>query len=257
SMALTPIAFLILERSILPRATSSSPRRDDDEITDGHQPVVIAGFGRFGQIVGRMLRASGIGTTVLDLDPGMVSLLRRLGHAVYYGDASRPELLYAAGCEHAKLFVIAIDDMEQALELAKMLRKHFPKLRILSRARNREHYYALRRAGVDEVFRETFGSAFELGVAAFRSLGYRAHTAQRLADVWRRHEEGALRDLESLYDLDQDSYFAAARRALEQAERLMRAEDPARIKREYEAGWDNETLRQEATSGQQGPETRG
>jgi voltage-gated potassium channel Kch len=165
---------------------------------------------------------------------------------VYYGDASRPELLYAAGCERAKLFVLAIDDPQQVTAVAETVRKHFPHLKILARARNRTHYYELRKAGIEHahIFRETFGSALEMGIATLQGLGLRAHTAQRVANRWRQHEERALRDLEKLWGGDQAQYFSAARKALDEAERLMREEDTA-VLHERDAAWDNESLREE------------
>lgn len=244
SMALTPLLFILLERVVLPRVADGVAERPHDEIAHSDNPVVIAGFGRFGQVVGRLLRANGIGATVLDLDPGMVDMLSRVGFKVYYGDASRPELLYAAGCGRARLFVLAIDDTEQALQVAQTVRRHFPHLRILARARNRTHYYALRRLGIEHVFRETFSSALEMGTAVLQGLGYRAHTAHRLARVWREHEERALEDLFKLWGTDEKAYFAEARRSLDEAERLLRQESPTTYA-DQDAAWDNDSLRDE------------
>lgn len=247
SMVMTPFAFLGLERWVLPRVAAGKNARDADAIEDPEHPVVIAGFGRFGQIVGRMLRANGVQTTVLDLDPSMVELLRRMGLPVHYGDASRPELLYAAGCERAKLFVLAIDDQEQAVTIVEMVRKHFPRLRILARARNRQHYYQLKEAGAEIVYRETFGSAFEMGIESLRSVGFRNNTAHRRARIWRDHEERSLQQLSPLWTGDRTEYFAAARRALEDAEQLMRSESPSTYKAADRA-WDNESLREDVAA---------
>jgi monovalent cation:proton antiporter-2 (CPA2) family protein len=221
TMALTPASFALLERVVLPRLTSRR-RPETDAVVDEGNPVIIAGHGRFGQIVGRMLRANGIGTTVLDLDPDMVELLRRLGVKVYYGDASRTELLETAGCAHAKLFVIAIDDTEAAVRLAHHLRARYPRLRILARARNRVHHYELVKAGANQVFRETFGSSYEMGVAAFEELGTGADEARSFAERWRTLERQSLEELSALWGKDEKTYFAAARRMLEEAERLIR-----------------------------------
>ena len=208
--------------------------------------MVIAGFGRFGQIVGRLLRSSGVKATVLDLDPEIVDVVRRLGQAVYYGDASRPELLHAAGCESARLLVIAVDEHDKAMEIVDTARRLFPRLPILARARGRVEYYQLRHAGAQTVIRETFGSAIMAGAAALRSLGHRAYQAERLSQAFRRHDEAAARRLEAMWGKDQKVFFAAARSALEETERLMRTED----KRPYgsEEGWDNETLRSDVNS---------
>jgi monovalent cation:proton antiporter-2 (CPA2) family protein len=244
SMVLTPPMFIVLERFVLPRVTDDeADKRPQDEIASAETPVVIAGYGRFGQMVGRILRANGIPLTILDLDPEMVDIVGRLGIKVYYGDASRVDLLHAAGCAQARLFVLAVDDKEQATQIARNVREHFPKLEILARCRDRPHYWELRSLGVKRVFRETFGSAYETGIAALQSLGYRAHTALRLARKWRDHEEHVLEELGEVWGSgDRDSYFARTRNAMDEAERLMRQEDP-KVFVERDAGWDNESLR--------------
>lgn len=223
SMAATPLGFIALERLILPRtARDSGARRADDIAPDGH--VVIAGFGRVGQVVGRLLRANGISATVLDLDPDMIGLLRRLGLKVHYGDASRLDLLHAARTAEARLFVLAIDDTEQAVRVAETVRAQFPGLPIVARARNRVAYYSLRKAGVDRVYRETFTSALEMGTEALRVLGMSDDAAQRRARAWRGHEERALEALCHVWGADEATYWAEARRMLEETERLMREE---------------------------------
>jgi monovalent cation:proton antiporter-2 (CPA2) family protein len=243
SMVLTPPAFIVLERYVLPRVTDGGAERPQDEIVDEGTPVIIAGYGRFGQMVGRILRANRIPVTILDLDPEMVDILGRLGVKVYYGDASRVDLLHAAGCEHAKLFILAVDDQAEATKIAENVRHHYPHLTILARCRNRPHYWELRSLGVKKVFRETFGSAYETGIAALQELGYRAHTAHRLARKWRDHEERVLEELGELWGSgDQDTYIQRARGSMDEAERLMRDEDPT-VYGERDAGWDNEALR--------------
>ena len=242
SMVLTPLLFVALERWILPAVAERAVEREQDEIEHGDNPVVIAGYGRFGQIVGRILRANGIHSTVLDLDPGMVDLLRRLDVKVHYGDASRLDLLTAAGCGRARLFVLAVDDPAEALRIGETVRKHFPELPILARARGRTHYFELRRLGIAGVYRECYGSSFEMGIAALRQLGYRSYTAHRLARRWREFEERELEEQNKLWGIDEAAFFARARRALEEAERVMREADP-RLAVERDGAWDNESLR--------------
>lgn len=243
SMVLTPPAFIALERYVLPRVTDSGQERPQDEVADDGTPVIIAGYGRFGQMVGRLLRANRIPLTILDLDPEMVDILGRLGIKVYYGDASRVELLHAAGCARAKLFVLAVDNAATATRIAENVRTHFPHLTILARSVDRPHYWELRRLGVRKVFRETFGSAWETGIEALKQLGYRAHTAHRLALRWRKHEESVLEELGDIWHGgDRDTYFKRTRGAMDEAERLMRDEDPT-VFTERDAAWDNEELR--------------
>jgi glutathione-regulated potassium-efflux system ancillary protein KefC len=239
SMVLTPLLFIALERWVLPRVAERGAERQHDEIAHADAPVVIAGYGRFGQIVGRILRANRIPMTILDLDPTMIDILSRIGIKAYYGDASRVELLHAAGCERAKLFILAVDDAAQATKIAEHVRHHFPHLTILARCRNRQHYWELRRLGVKKVFRETFAASYETGIAALRELGFRAFTAQRLAQRWRAHEEELLEEVGELWGRKED-YFERVRQGMDEAERLMRQEDPNAV---TEHGWDNESLR--------------
>jgi len=167
-------------------------------------------------------------------------VVRRLGVPVYYGDASRTDLLHAAGCEHAKLFVLAVDDKEEATRIAENVRHHFPHLKILARCRDRQHYWELRKLGCIRVFRETFGSAYEAGIESLIQVGYRSYTAHRLARKWRDHEERTLEDLGQHWGTQ--GYFAQAKARMEEAERLMRDEDPV-VYQERDAAWDNEALR--------------
>ncbi|HEY4059632.1 MAG TPA: monovalent cation:proton antiporter-2 (CPA2) family protein [Kofleriaceae bacterium] len=242
SMVLTPPMFVLLERVILPRVTDRGEDRPQDEIVDAHAPVVIAGYGRFGQMVGRVLRANRIDVTILDLDPEMVDILGRLGVKVYYGDASRVDLLHAAGVQHAKLFVLAVDDKAQATQIAEQVRHHFPDVPILARARDRQHYWELRKLGVQKVFRETFAAAWETATEALKVMGYRAHTALRIARKWRAHEEQVLEELGDLWGTDQKAYFTKVRSNLDEAERLMRDVDPNALT-DSDGAWDNESLR--------------
>lgn len=241
SMAMTPLMFLALERFVLPVVTRGKTR-EADEITEHGNPVIIAGHGRFGQIVGRLLRANGIGTTVLDVDPEIVETLGRLGVKVFYGDASRPELLATAGCAEAKLLVIAIDDKEASVEIAHHVHQTYPKLRVLARASDRVQYYKLRKAGVAHVYRELFASSFEMGVEALGMLGFRAHTAHRLGRKWRDFDEKSLEELAKLWGND-DVYWAAARRNIAEAERLMSNDKTRTSPASRDVAWDNASLR--------------
>jgi monovalent cation:proton antiporter-2 (CPA2) family protein len=242
SMLVTPLVMMAFDRLLLPRlAEPAAPARESDAIPAHEGTVVIAGFGRFGQILGRLLRAAGVHTTVLDLDPEIVDVLRRVGLEVYYGDASRLDLLRAAGCARARLFVLAVDEVDKSLEIGRTVRKHFPGLPILARARDRVHYYRLTEIQPEAVVRETMGSAIDLGATALRALGFRAHQAERMARTFVRHDEAAIKNLAKLYGNDKSFYFAAARDALLQTERLMKEESGRGFGRDD--AWDNETLR--------------
>ncbi len=247
SMLATPALFVLLERVVLPRVSDGGPQRPHDAVAHDDAAVVMAGFGRVGQVVGRMLRMAGHGVTVLDLDPAIVDMLRRLGQKVYYGDASRLDLLVSAGCGRARLFVLAIDEPEKSVEVADLVRRNFPSLPILARARNRQHYYRLRRLGITAVFRETLGTSLELGEAALKALGSRAHTAHRVALRWRDHDEAALEDMLRFAGESQDVWLSEAKKALENFERSMK-EELAGKAQEKDPGWDNESLRDEVAA---------
>src|SRR5262249_40920012 len=157
--------------------------RAPDEI-DAEAPVLIAGFGAFGSLVGRFLVANGVATTVLDTDSDHVDLLRRLGLEVFYGDASREDLLRAAGAGRARLLILATGAPESTREIVRTVRSHFPNLEILARAHFRSEAYDLIDAGVDGVYRESLDTALRMGVDVMRRLGFRAHQAHRAAQTF-------------------------------------------------------------------------
>ena len=175
-----------LERFVLPRvgAHDGAERAAGRDRRAEHRSS-IAGYGRFGQIVGRMLRANGIGVTVLDIDPEQVDVLRQFGLKVFYGDASRLELLHAAGAEQAKVLVVAVDNAEKVLEIVHTAQKHFPNLAILARARGRTEAYELFDLRVENLYRETFDAALRCGEDSLRLLGLPAHAAHRAARAFR------------------------------------------------------------------------
>ncbi|HEX4936587.1 MAG TPA: monovalent cation:proton antiporter-2 (CPA2) family protein [Gemmatimonadaceae bacterium] len=248
TMALTPLVLLLNERVFLPRvATPSAPAREADHI-DEENAVIVAGFGSFGQSVGRLLKANGIATTVLDNDGDRVDLLRRIGLKVFYGDASRHDLLHAAGAERAHLIVIALDTAERTLSLVHTVKKHFPHLTILARAHDRQDAYELLEAGVEHVYRESLDTSLRMGSDALRMLGVRAYRAQRAARTFRRHDDATVREMAALRR-DRARYIDTARSRIEELERILQedAEDQAEMR---DAGWDAESLREDVARGE-------
>ena len=223
SMALTPLIMIVNEKLIQPRFATQDPDREADAINE-ENAVIIAGFGRFGHVVGRMLKANGVGATVLDLDPEQIDTLRRFGLKVFYGDAGRLDLLRTAGAENARLLLLAIDDPERANQIAQEVRHHFPNLRILARAESLHHSYELLHIGVDQVFRETFDSALDMGAEALKALGFRAYQAQRAARTFKRHERQSLREMYQLWE-DRSEYMAQARERSSELEQLMQTDE--------------------------------
>ena len=243
TMALTPLVMLVNERLVQPRFGTREREPREADVIDEANPVIIAGYGRVGTIIGRLLRANGIGATVLDVDSDQVEMLRRLGQKVFYGDASRLDLLRAAGAESARVLVIALDDPERIMGLAETARKHFPHLAIYSRAIGRTHAYELVEAGFDRVYRETLDSSLKIGVDVLRELGVPAFEALRRARRFRRHDEQALREL-SRHRGDQAAYVRLVHRQTEELERLLAA-DARDLGPVVDAAWDSEPLRRE------------
>lgn len=191
SLALTPLAFAGVEQLGGGRA---GPPREAEPPPPEHNPVIIAGFGRVGQIVGRVLRARRVPFTALEISAEQVDFVARFGNKVYYGDASRPELLRAAQAEHAKVFVLAIDDVEASLRTARVVRQLFPRLQLVARARNRQHAYALMELGATLIERETFRSSLVLAKGSLRGLGLSESEAQRTVERFREADERRLQE---------------------------------------------------------------
>ncbi len=251
TMALTPMLMLVNEKLVQPRfGTREREQREPDAI-DESNPVVIAGYGRFGTIIGRLLRANGIEATVLDLDSDHVEMLRKLGQKVFYGDASRLDLLRAAGAERARVLVVAVDDPERILAIVETARKHFPHLQILTRAVGRTHAYELIDAGVEDVYRESLDSSIRVGVDVMQRLGVPAFEARRRARKFRRHDERALRELAGMRR-DQKAYVHGVRQQTEELERILRA-DALDFHPDQDAAWDDESRRREFGSASEGP----
>lgn len=206
-----------------------------DEIDAPPAPVIIAGFGRFGQIVSRVLRMADISFTALDASYAQVDFVRRFGNRIYYGDASRLELLTAAHAADAKLFVLAIDDVEASVKTAAMVRKHFPHLEIVARARNRVHYFRLRDLGVTRIFRETFPASLEAAHEALLDLGFDAAAATHAVDIFKQHDEEQLVAQYAVHH-DEAQLVQTARQAADQLRELFEA-DVAR--RAADEGSDN------------------
>lgn len=223
SMAAAPLLLTINDKLVRSFFQKCEPVRPPDEIDEHGNPVILAGFGRFGHIVGRLLRANGFGTTVLDHDAEQVEMLGRFGMKSFYGDASRLDLLQAAGADRAKLFVLAIDDEPKALQIIETVQREFPRLKILARATSRQHAYEILRLGVGQVYRETLGSALDLSIDALRELGMDERRARRVAEIFREHDEASVREMARIPDDDED-YVSIARKHIENLERALQSD---------------------------------
>jgi CPA2 family monovalent cation:H+ antiporter-2 len=211
SMAVTPVLLLLNERLILPRfgTKESEEEREADQI-EGEHPVIIVGFGHFGNTVGRFLRANGVNATILDNDSDRVELLRRMGFKVFYGDGTRIDILKSAGADHAKILIAAIDSPEINAELVDKVSKEFPNIRLMVRARNRMDAYDLIDAGVKNIYRESLDTSVRLGVDVLIGLGFRRYTAHRAAQNFIKWDEAALSNL-AAHRHDQADYIFSSR----------------------------------------------
>ncbi|WP_375765419.1 monovalent cation:proton antiporter-2 (CPA2) family protein [Archangium gephyra] len=192
SMAATPILLVLHDRVVERLLRRRVPAEYDHMEGAEQQPVLIAGFGRYGQIVGRVLNMLDIGFTALEVSPEQVDFLRRYGNKIYYGDASRLDLLRAAGAAKAKLFVLAIDDMDASVRTAQLVRAHFPELPVYARARNRTHAYRLLDEGVKVLNRETLLSSLEMASHVLQGLGFDEERARRIVERFRAYDEELL-----------------------------------------------------------------
>jgi len=235
SMLMTPLLLLLYDRLIAPRFQAAQAR-PDDAIRAQEEHVIIAGFGRFGQIVGRLLHANQVALTVLDHDPDQIDLLRKFGFEVFYGDATRTDLLHAAGAARARALVVAIDDVEDSLALVDAVKQEFPDLPILARARNVTHYYDLMDRGVTMLERETFESSLRLGRQVLQTLGYGAYQARQAAMKFRAHNIASVHAVYPYYK-DQEQYMSMARQARDELAEMF-ARDIESMKGGRSGGWD-------------------
>ena len=236
SMAAAPLLMLLDTRVLQPRLARAVEAREDDHIEESGTRVIIAGHGRYGMTVGRILQASGLRAVVLDHDAEQIDALRKFGYKVYYGDASRPDLLEAAGAAEARALVIAIDDREKALEIVETARRHFPNLRILARAFDRVHAYRLFNAGVEDVYREVFASSVDMGEQLLVRLGVHPFEARRAAMRFKAHDEKLIRRSARHVD-DTQRLIDLARQGSEEIERVL-ATDMGGVHLAPDHGWE-------------------
>jgi len=222
SMMLGPLLLIAYEALSRPWQKATAAPYDDIDAHD--TPVIIAGFGRFGQIVARVLQARGTPFTALDNSQTHVDFVRRFGNQVYYGDASRLDLLRAAGAQSARVLVLAIDDVDASVRTATVVREQFPHLRIFARARSRQHAFSLMDAGVTEVIRETYASSLEMAGAVLEALGESATSAREVLRRFRQHDEQTLRAQYQVKE-DEEKFLATTRAAAQQLESLFEADE--------------------------------
>ncbi|AJC14872.1 glutathione-regulated potassium-efflux system protein KefC [Pandoraea sputorum] len=241
SMLLSPLLLVAIDKWLLPRySVKGSPRME--EISEPQSAnVVICGFGRYGQIVGRTLIPQGVSVTVLDHDPDTIESLRQFGFRVFYGDATRLDLLRIAGVANARAVVIAVDDIDQSLEIADLMREHFPDVPVIARARNVGHLFQLRERGVKQVEREVFESSLRSARSVLETLGWPASEAREATMAFRRANLQLTDEMYPSYQ-DRNKMIATAKEGRRQFEEQMARERATRrAQRQVTFGWDGDS----------------
>ena len=240
SMLATPLLLLGADRWWVPQLAARAGRQGaaaPAEISEPqHVPVIIAGFGRYGQIVGRLINANGLSATVLEHDAEQVETVRRFGWPVFYGDATRLDLLRTAGAAQAKVLVLAIDDVAQSLTVAALVRQHFPHITIVARARNVSHYAALRRLGIEQIERETLDSSLMTGRQVLQLMGWQPHAARNQALRFRQHNI-ELVDRMAQHQGDEQKLISLAKQGRQQLEQLWAQERAEKSAQRNRRGW--------------------
>jgi len=230
SMLLSPLILVAIDRLLLPRWAHSQGPVLDEISEPQNAPTIIAGFGRYGQIIARVLLAQGIPATVLDHDAEMIEAARNLGYRVFYGDATRLDLLRTAGAESAKILVIAVDDVDQSLEIVELAQAHFPHLAIVARARDVTHWNKLRDRGVMRVERELFESSLRSARSVLELLGHEPHAARQSTMRFRQHNLELFEKLHPHYK-DRSKLIAVIKQGRLQLEEQMAQERAEQEKR--------------------------
>jgi glutathione-regulated potassium-efflux system ancillary protein KefC len=240
SMLLTPLLLLVADRWWVPRLARHEARQGAPkpaEISEPQSaPVIIAGFGRYGQVVGRLLNASGLSATVLEHNADQVEAVRRFGWPVFYGDATRLDLLRTAGAATAKVLVLAIDDVEQSLQVAALAREHFPQLAVVARARNVTHYSRLRQLGIEWIEREVLDSSLMSGRRVLELMGWQPHAARNQALRFRAHTIELIEQMAPHLG-DEQKLIAVAKQGRQQLETMWAQERAQQAGRRNRQGW--------------------
>ncbi|EXH84501.1 monovalent cation:proton antiporter-2 (CPA2) family protein [Acinetobacter baumannii] len=222
SMVLTPVIYWIMACKIIPLFHKELPP-EYDEIPQQDNPIIIAGFGRFGQIIARIARLQHLGFTAIDNNLHQVDFVRRYGGKLYYGDVTQPDLLRSAGIEKAKVFILAIDDVEDSMNVARHLRLNYPNLKLLAPARDPHHVHLLRDLGVEHIWRETYLSSLGMAYRALRELGISDEQAYNNIEIFRDYDEKLLIQQQSIYT-DEQKVFETHRNALAELEHLFESD---------------------------------
>ncbi|MBL8328094.1 MAG: glutathione-regulated potassium-efflux system protein KefC [Rubrivivax sp.] len=241
SMLLTPLLLVATDRFIAPRLRERGATKLAEIDEPQQAPIIICGFGRYGQIIGRLLSANGLSATVLDHDAEQVAGVRRFGWQAFYGDATRLDLLRVAGAEKARVIVVAIDNVDQSLEVVDLVQTNFPQATLVARARNAQHWYGLHARQVRFIERETLDSALMSGRSVLELMGWQPHAARQQAFRFRQHSIELMTQL-APHREDENRFIALSKQGRAQLEELWDRErqEQASARRNQRSGWQPE-----------------
>lgn len=247
SMAISPLLLIFNDKMLSPILARWQNKLEYDEVEEQENPVIIAGFGRFGLVVGRILLANNYEVTIIDGNPSNIEILRKYGFKLYYGDVTRPQMLEKAGIKNARLLILSMAEHDDALKVAKFVSKKYPSVKILARARDIFHAFEFKRLKIHDTQREMFNSATELGAKALLNLGLTRYEAYRAARTFKHHEEEVMEELYKHWQEDEKRYIQETRRFSEQLSETLQTEKNYSI-HDGDDAWEANSLREEAKS---------
>ncbi len=247
SMAISPLLLIFNDKAISPLLARWQNKMEYEEVEEPENPIIIAGFGRFGLVVGRLLLANGFKVTIIDSNPTNVEILRKFGFKLYYGDVTRPRVIEKAGIKNAKLVILSMAEYDDAVKVADFIRKNYPKVKIFARAKDLFHAFDFFNLNIKTVQPEVFHSAAELGEMVLTSLGFSKYEAYKATRTFKHHEEQVLEDLYELWKTDKKHFIQESRRFSEQLSETLQAEKNYSI-HETDCAWDVTTIIEEAVS---------
>lgn len=244
SMAISPLLLIFNEKALAPILSRRQNKTEYDLVESTDNPVIIAGFGRFGLVVGRLLLANNYKVTIIDSNPSNVEILRKFGFKLYYGDVTRPQVIEQAGIKNTKLIILSMAEYDEALKVADYLKKNYPNVKIMARAKDIYHAFEFFKLNVNTVQHEVFNSAAELGEKALVHLGLSKYEAYRAARTFKHHEKQVMIDLYELWKEDENRFIQESRRFSEQLSEILQAEKNYLIN-ETDYAWDEKTINNE------------
>lgn len=245
SMAVSPLLLIFNEKALRPFLSRFHNKMEYDKVEANGSPIILAGFGRFGLVIGRLLLANNYNVTIIDSNPANVEILRKFGFKLFYGDVTRPQVLEQAGVAKAKLLILSMAEYDEALKVADYMKKNYPGVKILARAKDIYHAFEFFKRNVNIVQQEFFNSAAELGEKALVHLGFSKYEAYRSARTFKHHEQQVIMDLYEHWLKDEGHFIQETRRFSEQLAEVLQAEKDYSI-HEADCAWDVESIREEA-----------